>query len=733
MKTWRLSYMVYLLGGLFASPASAARGNPIEKIIGLLTRLQGQLVEDQETEAAAYKNYHAYCDDSAFNKKEEIRAAASEKELLTAEIAKSQSDITTCIGNIEDASAGVASNEAKAKRASQIRAKDASTFKAAETELMSSIDMLGRAIDILTREMAKTNSAALLQTSEATQQLENVVMGLSAVIDGATLGASEDLAKLTAMLQAHQDSQEGSEDGDAQDQTPRKAYAGKSGGIIEVLDDLRNKAEGQLRDLRNGEAKSIQNHELMISALDDETAQYNKELNEEKAGKSAAQKAKATAEGDLAITTKELAQGQQVLSGIQRDCMRKASDHEATVAGRTAELQALAEAKKIIQAQMGNAAMSAASLQQTNDEEEPSFLQMSMSSAHRLQREQIAGDRVVALVQRLAAEQNSDSLKQLASRISAVIKYGLNGSSKRDPFTKVKGLLRDMIRKLTREQRGDANEKDYCDREMKRTQSKQDELTDDSDSLKTKIDQAASASTKLKSQVKDLQFELTTLAKLNKEMSRARNEEHQVFLRDKGDLSSGLSAMRSAIHVLRDFYAADKEDSSLIQTKAQTETEDTDTDSESEEDTDDMQQPQPPVRHQKSGGAGTGIIGLLEVVESKLAKNLAELQTEEDDAVSAFNKEVQAGKVSKAEKDQDVAYKTREYTALDKSVAELTSDRATTNEELSAVREYFAKVKDRCVAKPDNYEDRKARREKEIRGLEEAKAVLDSQTASLRR
>merc|ERR1719271_238339 len=96
----------------------------------------------------------------------------------------------------------------------------------------------------------------------------------------------------------------------------------------------------------------------------------------------------------------------------------------------------------------------------------------------------------------------------------------------------------------------------------------------------------------------------------------------------------------------------------------------------------------------------------------------------------AYNKEVQESKVSKATKDQDVSFKTKEYTALDKSVAELSADAATTTEELAALNEYFAKVKDRCVAKPDKYADRKARREQEIKGLEEAKSVLESEAST---
>merc|ERR1719502_376236 len=96
----RLSSLIYLLGGaLLALPAGADKGaNPIEKIIGLMTRLQGQLVADEEREQQAYKEYQKYCTDSSFAKKEEIVQSTAEKATLTAEISKYASDIKTSEG-----------------------------------------------------------------------------------------------------------------------------------------------------------------------------------------------------------------------------------------------------------------------------------------------------------------------------------------------------------------------------------------------------------------------------------------------------------------------------------------------------------------------------------------------------------------------------------------------------------------------------------------------------------
>merc|ERR1719421_884341 len=89
----------------------------------------------------------------------------------------------------------------------------------------------------------------------------------------------------------------------------------------------------------------------------------------------------------------------------------------------------------------------------------------------------------------------------------------------------------------------------------------------------------------------------------------------------------------------------------------------------------------------------------------------------------------QENKVTKAMKDQDVKFKTQEYTGLDKSIAGWSTDLSTVKEELGAVLDYFEKLKDRCIAKPETYEERKRRRDAEIAGLKQALDILESETA----
>merc|ERR550537_1804049 len=146
-----------------------------------------------------------------------------------------------------------------------------------------------------------------------------------------------------------------------------------------------------------------------------------------------------------------------------------------------------------------------------------------------------------------------------------------------------------------------------------------------------------------------------------------------------------------------------------------------------------MQQPAPPQQHEKSGGAGGSIINILEVCESDFATNLAKEESQESDSAEEYEKTTHENKVATTTKSQDAKYKTKEAAGLDKQIAELSGDRDTNNNELSAVMEYYGKIKERCVAKPESYEERKARREAEIEGLKEALTILENEAAFVQR
>merc|ERR1712156_741018 len=538
-------------------------------------------------------------------------------------------------------------------------------FLAEEKELAEVTDALQRAIAILEREMAK-HGASMMQLKNA-GSLEKT---LRVLVEASSL-TSADAKGIAALVQT----QQASDDGDMGAPDPA-VYKGQSGGIIDTLGDLLEKAESQLAELRNKETASLHEFQMLKQSLEDKIKYETKELDEAKTGIAASNEKKAAAEGDLAATTKNLDEDVLALSELHHDCLTKAQDYEAETKSRGEELTAIATAKKTIEETTSGAA----------------DLSYGFNQVSFMQRSQSGGLQVVRFFRELAQQKHFPALAQLSLRMDAAIR-----ASEGDPFAKVKGLIQDMIETLEKEAEADATEKAYCDKELAETNAKKDAKTTEIKKLSTKIDQMTSRSAQLKGEVAALEKGLSALAKAQAEMDKIRLEEKEAYTKAKAEMEAGIKGVQLALKVLRDYYAkADK-------------------------------------AHVSDEGGGGGVIGLLEVCESDFSKGLVEMTSTEEAAQAAYDTETKENEIEKVTKEQDVKYKTEEATGLDKATAEATSDKAGVQEELDAVLEYLKGIEDRCIAKPETYEERVARRDAELAGLKEALSILESETSFLQR
>merc|ERR1719174_1209424 len=121
----------------------------------------------------------------------------------------------------------------------------------------------------------------------------------------ATSISSADATKLTAFLQNAQASEDGS---DALGAPAAAVYKGQSGGIVETMQDLYDKGEAQLEESRSTETKNLRAYEMLAQSLKDEIKYANQNLDKAKKSLAESAEAKATAEGDLSVTSSDLAE-----------------------------------------------------------------------------------------------------------------------------------------------------------------------------------------------------------------------------------------------------------------------------------------------------------------------------------------------------------------------------------------------------------------------------------------
>lgn len=657
--------------------AEKAEASPLEKVQQLLSDQAAKVSKEGDEAKRLYEEYSSWCDGRSKELAFEIRTGESDVEGQQAAIDNDAATIASLGSRVEALVADIATQEADLKAASEVRNKDAADFSAEEKELTQVIDMLRRAISVIERE-ARKGAGALLQLQGASSMVE--VLG---TMVQASMFSAADADRLAALVQSSQASED---DEDLTLGAPAAAaYESKSGSILQTLGDLQDKAEAQLGEARSRETKNLHAFELLKQSLEDQTRLSKKDLAEAQRGISQSGQSKSVAEGALAASSKELTSDKQGLQDLQHDCLARASDYESETKSREEELKVIAEAKKIIDDSTGGAAASTYALSQV------SLLQLSQGARRTSSGSDLASQvSVVHLLRGLARKVHSSALAQLASRVDSVVGRALERGT--DPFAKVKGLISQMVEKLEAEAQADATQKAFCDKEMQETGAKEEARSTEAGKLSTKIEQMSARSGQLKEEVAALQSSLAALASSQAELDKLRQEQHAAYVSSKADLESGLDGVKRALKVLRDYYG---------------------------------------VGEKAAGGAGSGIIGLLEVVESDFSKGFAEVVSSEESEQASYAKQTNNNQLEKASKDKDVEYKNKEAADLDKSAADAKGDLASAEQELSAVEEYFEKLKEQCVAKPEAYEDRKLRREQELAGLKEALQVLESDSSLL--
>eukprot|EP00928_Gymnodinium_smaydae_P023690 TRINITY_DN1944_c1_g1_i1.p1 TRINITY_DN1944_c1_g1~~TRINITY_DN1944_c1_g1_i1.p1 ORF type:complete len:721 (+),score=275.94 TRINITY_DN1944_c1_g1_i1:76-2163(+) len=654
-----------------AAGATGAGASPVAKVLDLLGNLEAKVQAEGVAAQKEYEELSEWCKDGAKNLAFEIKTAKGEIEDLKATI-EEQSSVASSLGSkLEELGAGAATDEADLKAATKIRSEEAKEFKIEEKELVETIDTIERAVGILEREMRNGGGSAL-----QLQHAGNLATALTALVQASVL-SSADAQRLTALVQSGQAVDDAADD--AELGAPAAAvYEGHSNSIIDVLEDLGNKAQEQLAAARKKEANALHNFQMLEQSLKDQLKFNAKDTEEARKALAVSGEKKALAEGDLKTTSTGLEEDEKALGNMKQSCMTSSQDFEAAKKSRAEELQALAEAKKAIQESTAAADSLNYGLAQV------SLLQTGSSTLS--SKADLVNFEAVRLVRDLARREKAPELAQLASRMASAMRLRANAGE--DPFAKVRGLISDMIERLERDAQGDASHKAYCDKELAESKTKKGELEHDIGKLSTKIDSMKARSAQLKEETASLQKALSDLASSQAEATKMRSEEKATFVKNKADTEQGLEGVKMALKILREYYA------------------------------------QGDKAHAAAEGAATSIVGLLEVVESDFSKALAEMTTAEETAAVSYEQTSQENRVLKATKEKDVQYKAKEAADLDKAVAEANSDRSGLQAENDAVVEYLAKLDEMCIAKPETYEARAERRQAEIAGLKEALQIL---------
>merc|ERR1719379_56988 len=219
---------------------------------------------------------------------------------------------------------------------------------------------------------------------------------------------------------------------------------------------------------------------------------------------------------------------------------------------------------------------------------------------------------VVSILRRVSQKAHSYKLMQLVA------------SARSDPFGKIRGLIEDMIAKLTKEAAEEADQKSFCDEEISESKAKQADLSGKLDKTKSRIAKAEADKAKTEEEIKMLETEIAEIDAGQAEATKVRQAEHEEYLKASSDFKMSAAAVAKAIDVLSEYYNS----AGFLQVASKAAPE--------------------------FGGAksdvGSTIVSILEVAESDFTSLLAESEADESSAQSAYDKLTEENTVTKATK-----------------------------------------------------------------------------------
>merc|ERR1719191_243874 len=220
------------------------------------------------------EEYMQFCDDQSTDKVFAIKTASRQIQDLKATIEESSAIMIEMADEVATLGTTIAAKEKELAEATSIRKGEHEDFKVTEKELAESVDQLGRAIVQVKKGMSLAQGKGMrLKASMPAKQLKQLVSTLGNIVESAML-TGQQKRKLKSFLQEHQkDKDDDSEDFSLkshlrQPQAKVVAYESKSGGIMDILEETKDKAEAELSDCRKAEMEAAHSYAMVKQSLE---------------------------------------------------------------------------------------------------------------------------------------------------------------------------------------------------------------------------------------------------------------------------------------------------------------------------------------------------------------------------------------------------------------------------------------------------------------------------------
>lgn len=641
--------------------------SPVDNVVNMLTEMKQKLFDEQTEEQTAFNEEIKSCDAKYHVQKRFVENEQGEWTEVSATLQKADGEIDHYGLLIESTISEIAAKEQKIKEIQEERKTKLEAFKKKEAS--------HKTILVAVESALKTLSSGKGTSALQIQRTKSIVDALATMVQASAID-SADSEVLTSMLQSAQASEAKNNEDEDSDESKSVPPVTKS-TIVETLEGILDKAQGQLEELRDAETTSRQAFELEEQALQNEVKSKKDTLARLQQSRGAEAQVKAESSGDLAGLTKSVKADTEVMKLTEEECEEASRTFKDQSKERAAAMTALSKAKKAIEFYTKGPTDDSAG--------GASFLQVTSSSS--VDKKAQLDFEVVQFVRDLGHKQNSASLVQLSFRMANAIRR--SAAKGVDPFGRVKKLIDDMIKRLQNDGAAEADKEAYCRKEQETNEASFKTKEGVLAQLKTAIDTNKASMAEKASEIAEINQGIAERQATAADDTEKRQKAKLRYDKAKAVATQGEAAVQDALNILRDFYEK-KKGSSLTSS---------------------------------TGGFET-IIGLLEVVQADFQQTTVDLDSAESSAKGTYDEMMATVAAADKVAGVNLEHKNKEVADLQVAINDLIGTETSESSQLASIKEYLDKIKKDCVSSAGSFEDRKAKLTKEIAGLNEALTYL---------
>jgi len=480
MGAWPLAAALLAASTLHgvAGTRMMSRANPIRRVVTMLQKIEAKVQEEGEKEKELHEKYMCSCKSDGASLSQNIAAAEAKTENLDASLKAAVGQQAQLVSDLKAHKSDRESAKAALAEAKGMREKEAAAYAATKAEADANIGAVAKAVAALTKGMG----GSFLQT-DAAQTLRDLTDNQADLFTNRL-----DRQTVTAFLASASDD---AEDSDS-----------SGGGSDEILGIMKQLSDEMIKDL--GSATADENDAKTVFA------ELSSAKKREVSALTGSIEDKMTRVGDIGVeivnmkndasdTAKSMAQDKQYLSDLEKNCKAKAAEWEEISSSRSQELVALADTIKML-----------------NDDDALELFKKAIPSASSFLQLQVTAATVRANALALIHAAQSKRRPHRNLDLIALILHG-----KTTGFTKVVGMIDEMVGVLQQEQVDDDKKKEWCNIELDATEDKKKTLSRSISDANTAV---ADAQETMDSLVQEIKATLTAIQALDASVAQATQQ-----------------------------------------------------------------------------------------------------------------------------------------------------------------------------------------------------------------